>query len=213
MADRFLELLLSLPPLLLALTVHEYFHGFVAYRMGDPTAKFAGRLTFNPLKHIDPIGFIAFLLFRFGWAKPVPVNPYNFYNYKKGMVLTSIAGPGSNLGLAFISGMIIRIAGVFLATPSLLPLAIMLRLCLFYNLILCAFNLIPIPPLDGSNVLFYLLPDRHAHIRYQLERYGFIILVGLILIDNLGIPLLWGWIGPFVLFFSKLFAGFSIFYI
>uniref|UniRef100_A0A7C6EIC0 Site-2 protease family protein n=1 Tax=candidate division WOR-3 bacterium TaxID=2052148 RepID=A0A7C6EIC0_UNCW3 len=213
MADRFLELLLSLPPLLLALTVHEYFHGFVAYRMGDPTAKFAGRLTFNPLKHIDPIGFIAFLLFRFGWAKPVPVNPYNFYDYKKGMVLTSIAGPGSNLGLAFISGMIIRIAGTSLATPPLLPLAIMLKLSLFYNLILCAFNLIPIPPLDGSNVLFYLLPDRYAHIRYQLERYGFIILVGLILIDNLGIPLLWGWIGPFVLFFSKLFAGFSNFYI
>ncbi len=213
MAERFLELLLSLPPLLLALTVHEYFHGFIAYRMGDPTAKFAGRLTFNPLKHIDPIGFIAFLLFRFGWAKPVPVNPYNFYDYKKGMVLTSIAGPGSNLGLAFISGMIIRIAGTSLATPALLPLAIMLKLSLFYNLILCAFNLIPIPPLDGSNVLFYFLPDRYAYIRYQLEKYGFLILVGLILIDNLGIPLLWGWIGPFVLFFSKLFAGFSNFYI
>ena len=213
MADRFLELLLSLPPLLLALTVHEYFHGFIAYRMGDPTAKFAGRLTFNPLKHIDPIGLIAFLLFRFGWAKPVPVNPYNFYDYKKGMVLTSIAGPGSNFLLAFISGMIIRIAGPSLATPALLPLAIMLRLSLFYNLILCAFNLIPIPPLDGSNVLFYFLPDRYAYIRYQLERYGFLILVGLILLNNIGIPVLWGWIGPFVFFFSKLFAGFSNFYL
>ncbi len=211
MAERGLELLLSLPPLLLALTVHEYFHGYVAYRMGDPTAKFAGRLTFNPLKHIEPIGFISFLLFRFGWAKPVPVNPYNFYNYKKGMILTSIAGPGSNLALAFISGIIIRLMNSSFTAESILPLYIMLRLSLYFNLVLCAFNLIPVPPLDGSKVFFHLLPDRYSYIHHQLERYGFLILIGLIFINNMGIPILWGWIGPFVSFFSRIFAGTGLF--
>jgi Zn-dependent protease len=212
MGEYLLELILSLPPLLFALTVHEYFHGFIAYRMGDPTAKIAGRLTFNPLKHIDPIGFFAFLFFRFGWAKPVPVNAYNFYNYKKGMVLTSIAGPGSNFVLAFITGLIIRLVGNHLMTSALMPLFIMLRRSLFYNLVLCAFNLIPVPPLDGSHVLFHLLPDKYFNIKYQLERYGFFILIGLIFINNLGIPVLWGWIGPFVKFFSNLFAGGTRFY-
>ncbi|MEO0157040.1 MAG: site-2 protease family protein, partial [candidate division WOR-3 bacterium] len=207
MAERIIELLLSLPPLLLALTVHEYFHGYIAYRMGDPTAKFAGRLTFNPLKHIDPIGFIAFLLFRFGWAKPVPVNPYNFYNYKKGIILTSIAGPGSNFLLALISGLIIRAIGLRFIYQNLFPVLLMLKLSMYYNLVLCAFNLIPVPPLDGSKVLFHLLPYKYSHIQYQLERYGFLILIGLIFVDNMGIPVLWGWIGPFVVFFSRVFAG------
>ncbi|MEO0190456.1 MAG: site-2 protease family protein [candidate division WOR-3 bacterium] len=213
MGERLLELFLSLPPLLLALTVHEYFHGYIAYRMGDPTAKFAGRLTFNPLKHIDPIGFIAFLFFRFGWAKPVPVNPYNFHNYKKGMIFTSIAGPGSNFILALISGLIIRIGGFSLVYQTFFPFLIMLKLSMYFNLVLCAFNLIPVPPLDGSKVLFYLLPDRYSHIQYQLERYGFLILIGLIFVDNMGIPLLWGWIGPFVIFFSRIFAGLGGLYI
>ncbi|MEO0124626.1 MAG: site-2 protease family protein [candidate division WOR-3 bacterium] len=207
MAERIIELLLSLPPLLLALTVHEYFHGYIAYRMGDPTAKFAGRLTFNPLKHIDPIGFIAFLLFRFGWAKPVPVNPYNFYNYKKGIILTSIAGPGSNFLLALISGLIIRAIDLRFIYQNLFPVLLMLKLSMYYNLVLCAFNLIPVPPLDGSKVLFHLLPYKYSHIQYQLERYGFLILIGLIFVDNMGIPVLWGWIGPFVVFFSRVFAG------
>jgi len=198
--------LLSLPPLLLALTTHEYFHGYVAYRLGDPTAKIAGRLTFNPIKHIDIFGFLAFLIFRFGWAKPVPINPANFKNIDKGILYTSIAGPLSNLALAFLFGLMLRIM------PNnnnlLLPLIIMLQLGLIYNLVLCAFNLIPIPPLDGSKVLFSLLPASFARIEYQLERYGFMILLGLIIFDNItGIPVLWGWIGPFVNLFSRLFAG------
>jgi len=92
-----LSYLLAIPPILFALTVHEYFHGYVALRMGDPTAKFAGRLTFNPIKHIDLFGLLAFILFRFGWAKPVPINPYNFTDRKKGILYTSLAGPLSNL--------------------------------------------------------------------------------------------------------------------
>ncbi len=207
MPEQILELILSLPPLLLALTVHEYFHGYVAYRMGDPTAKFAGRLTFNPLKHIDPIGFIAFIIFRFGWAKPVPINPYNFYNYKKGIIFTSIAGPLSNFFLAFIFGILLRILAPGAGHMDLSPLWLMLQLGIIYNLILCAFNLIPIPPLDGSKVLFNLLPPRYNNLEIYLERYGFILLIGLIFIDNLGVPILWGWIGPFVNLFSRLFSG------
>lgn len=204
MDEAFLELLLSIPPLLFALTVHEYFHGYVAYRMGDPTPKLAGRITFNPLKHIDPIGFLAFLFFRFGWAKPVMITPTNFYNFKKGMIFTAIAGPGSNFALALISGLLVRILSPI--SEQILPLFLMLRLSLFYNLILCVFNLIPIPPLDGSK-LFFLLPWRYAHKIYILERYGSFFILGLILIDNIGIPVLWGWIGPFVKFFARLFAG------
>jgi len=212
MGERLLELILSLPPLLLALTVHEYFHGYVAYRMGDPTAKFAGRLTFNPIKHIDIFGFIAFLIFRFGWAKPVPVNPYNFYHYKKGIIYTSIAGPLSNFFLALVFGILLRIFHYSLMVQTLMPLWLMLQLGLIYNLILCAFNLIPIPPLDGSKVIFHMLPSRYSSFENYLERYGFMLLIGLILIDNLGIPILWGWIGPFVNFFGKLFSGTSRFY-
>ncbi|MCX7995351.1 MAG: site-2 protease family protein [candidate division WOR-3 bacterium] len=207
MAERFVEIILSLPPLLLALTVHEYLHGYVAYRMGDPTAKWSGRLTFNPLKHIDPIGLIAFLFLKFGWAKPVPVNPYNFYNFRKGMVLTSLAGPGSNFLLAIISGLLIRLLDVYSAPSFLIS---MLGLSIYFNLLIFAFNLIPVPPLDGSKVLFYTLPNRYLNLAHVLEQYGLFILVGLIFIDNLGIPVLWGWIGPFVKFFTILFGGRNI---
>lgn len=208
MLDRVVVLILSLPPLLLALTVHEFFHGYIALKMGDPTAKFAGRLTFNPIKHIDLFGFLAFLLFRFGWAKPVPINPYNFYNYKKGIFYTSLAGPLSNFLLAIPLGLILRISQDMYFNKLLLPIWIMLQMGMIYNLILCAFNLIPIPPLDGSKVLFSLLPSKYAHIEFGLERYGFMILIGLILFDQItGIPVLWGWIGPFVTFFGRLFAG------
>jgi len=198
--------ILSFPAILAALTVHEYFHGYIALRMGDPTAKFAGRLTLNPIKHIDIFGLIAFLLFRFGWAKPVPVNPYNFRDVKKGILYTSIAGPLSNFIFALCCGLILRVL------PSdnniLMPITGIIGFSLFYNLIFCAFNLIPIPPLDGSKVLFSLLPPSYAHVEYWLERYGFMILIGLIFFDRItGIPILWGWIGPFVTSFGKLFAG------
>jgi len=198
--------LLSLPPLLLALTTHEYFHGYIAYRFGDPTAKLAGRLTFNPIKHIDILGLLAFIIFRFGWAKPVPINPYNFKNINKGILYTSLAGPLSNFLLAIPFGLVLRILPV--NTAMLLPIAIMFQLGLIYNLILCAFNLIPIPPLDGSKILFSVLPANYRHIEPWLERYGFLILMGLIFFDRItGLPILWGWIGPFVNTFGRLFAG------
>ncbi len=204
--DNLVSYILFLPPILLALTVHEYFHGYVALRMGDPTAKFAGRLTFNPIKHIDIFGLLAFILFRFGWAKPVPIDPRNFANMKKGVLYTSLAGPLSNFACAIPFGIILRIFPM--VTSTLWPLRILIEAFVIFNLILCAFNLIPIPPLDGSNVLFSLLPPRYAHIEYWLTRYGFMILIGLIFFDRItGIPILWGWIGPFVTFFGTLFAG------
>jgi Zn-dependent protease len=203
--NNLVQLVLSLPAVLSALTIHEYAHGYVAYRMGDPTAKIAGRLTLNPIKHIDIFGFIAFLLFRFGWAKPVPINPYNFKDVNKGVLYTSIAGSVSNFCLAFVFGMIRRILPV---TDILLPLVLIVEFGIMFNLILCIFNLLPIPPLDGSKVLFAILPPHYRSIEYWLERYGFMILIGLIFFDRItGIPILWGWIGPFVTLFSHLFAG------
>ena len=200
--------IISLPPILFALTIHEYAHGYVAYRMGDPTAKFAGRLTLNPLKHIDLFGFLAFLIFRFGWAKPVPIQPYNFSDLKKGILYTSLAGPLSNFLFAIPFGLLLRIFPALYYNNLLLPIGMMLQLALIYNLIFCAFNLIPIPPLDGSKVLFVLLPPEHRHIELWLERYGFMVLIGLIFFDRItGIPILWGWIGPFVSIFSRIFAG------
>jgi Zn-dependent protease len=203
-----IEILLSLPPLLLALTFHEFFHGFIALKMGDPTARNAGRLTLNPIKHIDPIGLIALILFHFGWAKPVPFNPVNFRNYRRGILLTAIAGPLSNLMLAVPFGLLLRVFPVRPATQMLNTLWIMVLFGLIYNLILCAFNLIPIPPLDGSKVLTSFLPDRYATVTLWLERYGFIMLIGLILLEQLtGIPIFWGWINPFINFFAKLLVG------
>jgi len=203
-----IEILLSLPPLLLALTFHEFFHGFIALKMGDPTARDAGRLTLNPIKHIDPIGLIALILFHFGWAKPVPYNPGNFYNYRRGVLLTAIAGPLSNLMLAVPFGLLLRAFPVRPANHMLDPLWIMVLFGLIYNLILCAFNLIPIPPLDGSKVLSSFLPSRYAPVALWLERYGFIMLIGLILFEQLtGIPIFWGWINPFINFIAKLLVG------
>ncbi len=200
--------ILSLPPILFALTIHEYAHGYVAYRMGDPTAKFAGRLTLNPIKHIDLFGFLAFLIFRFGWAKPVPIQPHNFTDIKKGIIYTSLAGPLSNFLFAIPLGLLLRIFPVLYQNNLLLPIGMMLQLGLIYNLIFCAFNLIPIPPLDGSKVLFVLLPPEYNHIKLWLEHYGFMVLIGLIFFDRItGLPILWGWIGPFVSLFAKLFTG------
>ncbi|MFX0139924.1 MAG: site-2 protease family protein [Candidatus Hodarchaeota archaeon] len=203
--------ILFIPPILLALTVHEYFHGYIALRMGDPTAKFAGRLTFNPIKHIDIFGLIAFVLFRFGWAKPVPIQPHNFRDLKKGILYSSLAGPTSNFVLAILFGLILRVFPTNINV--LMPIHAMLGGGLILNLIFCAFNLIPIPPLDGSHVLFSLLPPGYEYIKHWLERYGFILLIGLISFDRItGIPILWGWIWPFVRLFGQLFAGSAAFW-
>ena len=205
-------LVLLIPVILLALSVHEYSHGMVAYRLGDPTAKYAGRLTLNPLSHLDPIGTLMLFLVHFGWAKPVPVDPRYFANPKRDMLWVALAGPASNMFLAFLSGLVIRFInahpGPFMGSFIGNSFAVMMVLSLQINLALAVFNLLPIPPLDGSKVLYGLLPPQYEHVAYNLERYGPGILFGLILLGMItGVSILWAFIGPFVGFFSTLFAG------
>lgn len=180
-----LELIILAPPILLALTFHEFAHGYVAHRLGDPTAQALGRLSLNPLRHLDPIGTIAFFIIKFGWAKPVPVNPRYFADPKKDMLWVALAGPVTNLALAVASAVFAKTLWLltsFLPQSSLisaiiLPLNAMLLASVWINLVLCIFNFLPIPPLDGSRILTGLLPDRLAAQYLQFERYGFIIIL------------------------------------
>lgn len=176
-------ILLSLPGMLVGLTFHEFAHAWMANKLGDPTAKMMGRLTLNPLKHLDVIGTLALVFFRFGWAKPVPINPDNFENRRKGTILVSIAGPGSNLLAAIVFGLAFRLVALIPADPYniLVYVLYVLAFAVFFNLILAFFNIIPIPPLDGSQILFALLPLRFINSLLWLRRYGFIILLLLVI--------------------------------
>ncbi|MFT5700339.1 MAG: Zn-dependent protease [Desulforhopalus sp.] len=181
------ELILLAPPLLMALTFHEFAHGYVAYRLGDPTAKNLGRLTLNPLKHLDPVGTIAFFFIKFGWAKPVPVNPGYFKDPKRDMIWVALAGPATNLALAIASAALAKglwfVAAQLpysqMAEAVLVPLNGMLIASVWINLVLCIFNFLPIPPLDGSRILMGILPNKMAASYMQVERYGFVIILAL----------------------------------
>jgi Zn-dependent protease len=174
-----LFVLLSVP-LLYSIVLHELAHGWVAARMGDPTAQRLGRLTLNPLKHLDPIGTLLLFVFGFGWAKPVPVDVRNFREPRKGFILVSAAGIVVNTMLAFLALLVLR-----LAAPQSSALTAFLYILAQVNLTLAAFNLIPIPPLDGSKILMGFLSGRLLHLMLHLERYGFIILIGLLYFDVL----------------------------
>lgn len=179
------ELIITAPPLLLALTIHEFAHGYVAYRLGDPTAKLAGRLTLNPLRHLDPIGTIAFFIIKLGWAKPVPVNPAYFKNPRKDMLWVALAGPIINLVMAVISALVTRVVWLLmeilpttpLVSALLLPLNAMLIASVWINLVLCIFNFLPIPPLDGGRILTGILPLEMARSYAGVERYGFVLIL------------------------------------
>ncbi len=194
MTELLVKIVLLAPPILLALTLHEVAHGYVAYRLGDPTAKLTGRLTLNPLKHLDPFGTIAFFLINIGWAKPVPVNGVYFSNPKKDMLWVALAGPVTNLILAFISAVIAKmIYQVALVLPHsmamevvIVPLFEMVKASIWINLVLCIFNFLPIPPLDGSRILMGLLPDDLARTYSSLEKYGFILILILAFTGILG---------------------------
>ena len=210
MTDTIVSYLLFIPPILLIITIHEYAHGYIALRMGDPTAQLAGRLTFNPIKHIDILGLLAFIFLRFGWAKPVPINPYNFRDVRIGMLYSSLAGPASNFLFAIPFGILLRFIPV--NVDALWPQRGLIGACMMFSLILCVFNLIPIPPLDGSHILFSILPPQYDNVKFILERYGIFILLGLIMLNAIGIPILSLWIWPFVMFFGRLFAGNAAFF-
>ena len=176
------SLILMLPALLLAVTVHEVAHGFVADRLGDPTARLQGRLTLNPLPHIDPLGALAFVLAGFGWAKPVPVNSYNLRHPKRDMVLVAAAGPLSNFLVAFFGLIAWILLPRMIHVPFFAePLAGMLEYTYSFNLALGIFNLIPLPPLDGGHFLPYFLPRGSWSLLHQLEQYGPFILLLLVM--------------------------------
>ena len=164
--------------LLMSVILHELAHGYTAFMLGDSTAKYAGRLTLNPLSHLDLFGSFLVPLFLFistghsiGWAKPVPINPYNFKDQKNGMLKVSLAGPLSNFLVAILFGLIIR----FIPLNS--TLIYLFSIIVFYNLLLGLFNIIPIPPLDGSHILFSLLPEKFYGLKAFIEQYSFILLM------------------------------------
>lgn len=174
--------------ILIALSVHECAHALAAFYMGDSTAKDQGRLTLNPFAHIDWMGLILLVLVGFGWGKPVPINPYNFRKQKFGEIITSLAGPLSNFLLILIFGFSLKFIIPFLPSGNLLITFFVYLVQI--NAILMIFNLIPIPPLDGSKVLFALLPPKYEHIRFSLETRGSTILILVLIVDsmlNLGI--------------------------
>lgn len=174
------EILISLPVIFLALSFHEFSHGFMAYKLGDPTPKYQGRLTLNPMAHLDPMGTLLLIFAGFGWAKPVMVNPLNFRGNKpRAMLLVALAGPVSNLLLAFIGGLLLYSLN-YDAHEYWKGLTWAL---LLINVSLAVFNLIPVPPLDGSKILAGLLPSSKREIVYQLEAYGPIILILLVITD------------------------------
>ncbi len=168
-------------PLLYSVIFHELAHGWVANRMGDPTAKLMGRLSLNPLKHLDPMGTLMLFVFGFGWAKPVPVNLNNLHGSRVGIILVSSAGIIVNMMLAFAALFILRSQ----AFPSNGIAATMLYYMAQINIILAAFNLIPIPPLDGSKILMGFLPPRLEYQLSRLEPYGFLIIIALLFVGAL----------------------------
>ena len=203
------DLLILIPPILLAITFHEYAHGWMALKFGDPTAKMLGRLSLNPLVHLDPIGTLMLFIVHFGWAKPVPVDPRYFSDPKRQMIWVALAGPIANMILAFISGILIIgfSSSNLMFNSQTAFFANMLVYSLQINLALAIFNMLPIPPLDGSKILRGLLPYRYEYISNTLEQFGPWILFSLILIGMMsGFSLFWFFISPFVRFFSSLFT-------
>lgn len=216
--EYLLELLLCLPAVLVALTFHEVAHGFVAYKLGDPTAKHMGRLTLNPIKHIDPIGAFCMLFLRFGWAKPVPINTRFFKKPKRDMALTALAGPLSNLILAFfgcfVYSLTLRFLPGFTHESFSYWLAFVWVNIVYYfawlNISLAIFNLIPLPPLDGSRIFLSMLPERQY---FKVMRYEREIAVGFMLVLLLDSRLLGGYItGALSFVVNLIFNGMMSFY-
>lgn len=179
-ANGLADLLLSLPAVLWAITFHEYCHGLAAKLLGDDTAEREGRLSLNPLHHLDPMGALCLLLFRFGWAKPVPIDTRYFRHPKRDIIIVSLAGVVGNILTAFVCAQLVRfMPGLFVSWAARQFILLMI----YINLGLAAFNILPIPPLDGSRILYVLLPYQWMKYYYWMERYGMVIVV-VLLVSN-----------------------------
>ena len=184
--EGLISFLYFLPALLISLSIHEFAHSFIAYKLGDKSQKALGRMTLNPLAHIDLWGFVCIALFGFGWGKPVIVDDRNFKNRSRDNMLVALAGPMSNILLSIVFTIILKILMVIgvvdlaVSTTSGNVLTNMLVLSIQFNVIFGIFNMLPIPPFDGSKVLFYFLPGKYKEIMYVLERYSFIIILVLV---------------------------------
>lgn len=210
MDQSIIDFIFQLAILVMSVVIHEVSHGYMAYALGDSTAKYAGRLTLNPIPHIDPFGSVILPLVLsllpggivFGWAKPVPYNPYNLRDQKWGPGLVAAVGPLSNLCIALVFGLIIRFGGLL---PFMVPAAFfeIATLVVLLNIVLAVFNLVPIPPLDGSRVLFTFLPYHMDYVRQFLEQYGFILLLMFIFF-------FFSFLSPVIMFLFHLFTGISL---
>lgn len=197
-----ITILFSIAVLVISIIIHEVSHGIAALSQGDPTAKYEGRLTLNPLPHIDPLGSIVVpLIFAllpgslmFGWAKPVPVNPYNFKNRRWGEALVAFAGPFSNMCIAVAAGLALRFGVISGPAVELLVVTVLI------NIVLALFNLMPVPPLDGSKILFSILPQKLSYIRDFLEQYGFMLTLFFIFF-------LWQYVTPLIFYAFTLITG------
>jgi len=206
------QISIMLVPALLAITAHELAHGLAADKLGDPTARLLGRLTLNPLRHLDPIGTLAVFFFGFGWARPVPVNANNLRTPRTDMIWVSLAGPVANLLLAAVSALLLRVLvlleGTSFASAEalavvLVPLKMMAAFSLFINVILGVFNLMPLPPLDGGKVLTGMLTERYYSVLIRLEPFGLLMVIFLVFFT----PLWRTVIGPIVMMLLGLMAG------
>jgi len=199
----FLEYIFLIIILLFSIVIHEVSHGAMANYLGDPTAKNAGRLTLNPLKHLDPIGSVIVPIFLilmtkltgggiiFGWAKPVPINPYNFRDQKYGSAKVALAGPASNLAIALVFGLALRFLPVLAGFQGLY---LMFSFIVYINILLAVFNLLPVPPLDGSHILFTFLPQKMENVRIFLSQFGLFVLLFIIFFLFPWIILIINWI-------------------
>jgi len=206
-SDFLRRALIAAPAIFFSLTVHEFFHAYIAYRFGDSTAKDMGRLTLNPLAHLDLMGTAMMFLsgFRFGWAKPVPINPYNLRNPRQADLWISAAGPLSNFGLGLIFAILFRLAyGGYVTVPQ--PIVEFLLVGVIINVSLGFFNLIPLFPLDGSHILRSLLPPEYGPRLDSFERFAPFLLMLLIIVGGF-----WLILGPFISFLVNLYTGVRIY--
>lgn len=207
--DGLISFLYTLPALLFCLSVHEFAHAYTAYKLGDRTQKAMGRLTLNPFSHIDIAGFICIALFGFGWGKPVMIDDRNFKNKAAGNALTAFAGPFSNIIMAILFTIILKvllITGVILPTINSMVGSIILNMLILtiqFNVVFAIFNLIPIPPFDGSRILYFFLPAKGREYMYKIEQYSFIIVL-VILVTGIGSKL----VSPIVNFVLGLLSKF-----